>query len=413
MDLFEEFTHLCHLNQIPFWVDVENDMNGLKHSNEIPQDFNCGVCLTKENYAKLLRLFENDNKYTVANLFCNSSVYNDPNGCCRIVSKKYLNIEKNFIGIDCISYEIGDTITKTLISHATSNGHSVTPSTAVYLNNELFPLKSILLAGNFVLISNKSFYLMKDKYGGETYVKYPTCEYNQKLENNLNKLFLLCCSFKTLPEIQSISNAVKCNSGCIIRNTNQFHFNIQELKETFSKEPSMTSWMMTKDDLIIEDNTNSPKILLEKWENNELTTSITNAPGSSHKFITDFVFSHVDNLAESFKRNHLSYVLTHQNKLTRFHTDVGGSSWVYLIEGKKLWWFITPEDIDELKRNKYPIESLYQLSFTELVFINNNYLWGKIYVLIQDKNDLLYLPDDWAHRVFTYDKAFGIDSYTS
>ena len=411
MEQFEEFINLCHSNQIQFWIDWGTELGSLRHSNIIPWDIDCDTCLTEENYEKLLRLFESHNG-TIGNLTCDPNGYNDPHGCCWVFSKKNLHMGKDFFGIDCVSYKVGENETKTLMSQATVDNCPAAPSSYDYSNSELFPLKSILFVGNYVLTPNKSIALMKRFYGDETYLKYPHQEYNQWLEYNSNKLFLLNCPFKTLPEVQWLADGFKLSTPFVIRNPTEFHVDIQKLTDIFTKENQVSSWFETKEDIFTEEISTSSNNLMKKWEHDELVTNITDSPLSHYEFLPKFLLDRMDKLAESYRPFALSYVLTNKNTLTKFHVDIGGGGWIYLKQGQKLWWFISPEDIAEVEKNGYPIEKLRELSFTELVFLHDHYLWGKIYVLLLDKNDFVYFPEHWAHRVFTYDKAFGISGYS-
>ena len=380
------------------------------HSNIIPWDIDCDTCLTKENYENLLKLFES-NQNTIGNLTCDPDHYNDRNGCCWIFNKKYLHFGKDIFGIDCVSYEIGEHETKTLMSQAVVEEYPATPASYDYINSELFPLQLVMLVGHYVFRPNKAIDLMKRFYGDETYLKYPDHEYRQWLQYNSNKLFLLTSPYKTLPEVQWLAEGFNLTMPFVIRNSTEFNVDIQEIKDSFIKEQRMIPSFKRTEGILNQDISNDSNNILQKWENDELGINITASPATATEFLPKLLFDRINKLTESCHPCGFDYVLTSKNMLTKLQIDASRGHWTYLKSGKKLWWFISPADIAELKSNNYLIESLHDLSFTELVFLHNYYLWGKIYVLLLGKNDFVYFPEHWAHRVFTIDKACGIGGY--
>lgn len=410
MELFEEFVHLCHQNEISFWLDWGSELGALRHSNIIPWDIDCDTCLTKDNYDKMIQLFEK-NGFTIGNLTCDLHGYDDPNGCCWIYNKKYLHLGKDIFGIDCVAYEVGETHTKTLMSQKVIDECPATPSSYDYLNEELYPLKKILFLGNYVFIPAKAVDLIKRYYGNEAYLQYPVDEYNRWLKFNANKLFLLNCPFRNVPEVQSLTDGFQLNTPFVIRNPAEFHVDLHRLIELFIKESEVSSWFEKDGELFVEDLSSNPQSMIERWRKNQLKTNITDSPLEHFEFLPKFLFDRVNNLEENYRSRALCYVLTNKNVLTKFHTDTGGYGWVYLKEGQKLWWFISPEDVQYLEKRDYPLEKLRELSFTDLVFLADHYLWGKIYVVLIEENDFVGFPEHWAHRVYTYDKACGIGGY--
>jgi hypothetical protein len=72
--------------------------------------------------------------------------------------------------------------------------------------------------------------------------------------------------------------------------------------------------------------------------------------------------------------------------LTNFHEDpeIGTYGWMYLAEGNKVWWYIYGDDIEHLNNNGIDIYAMKDLSFTNLVFLLDGYLWGKIKVTLHN-----------------------------
>jgi len=79
---------------------------------------------------------------------------------------------------------------------------------------------------------------------------------------------------------------------------------------------------------------------------------------------------------------------------------------------KKTWWLLDSADIEWLKDRNHSLEKIRELSFTDLVHLENHYLWGKVYLTQINPEDFVYFPRKWAHRVVTYDKAIGVSGYT-
>jgi phosphorylcholine metabolism protein LicD len=410
MEIFEEFAHLCYLNGIPFWIDWGTALGAIRHANIIPWDIDCDTCLTKDNYEKLLQLFENHNN-TIGNLICHADGYNDRHGCCWIQHKKYMHLGADIFGVDCVSYDADENSTKSLMSQVIIDAYPVTPATYDYSNDELYPLKLIPLVGNFVFTAHKSIDRMRLAYGGDAYMKYPENEYKQWLQWNSEKLFLLNCPFKTIPEISVLIDGFQLNCPFVVRNSMEFNVDIKRLKEVFIQEHKISSWYETKDEIFTEDISHNAKQILAQWENDTLTSNIIDSPCMHYEFLPKALVNRIDNLEQRVKHQALCYLLTNKNTLTKFHCDNGGGGWIYLKQGQKLWWFISPEDKIELDKNNYPLEKIRELSFTELVFLHDHYLWGKIHIVLQETNDFVYFPENWAHRVFTYDRAFGIGGF--
>ena len=95
---------------------------------------------------------------------------------------------------------------------------------------------------------------------------------------------------------------------------------------------------------------------MKQWKRDELITDITDSPLSHYEFLPTFLLDRIDKLEEMYRHQALCFVLKNKDTLTKFHTGIGGGGWIYLEVGQKLWWFISPEGVDELQKNHYSIE---------------------------------------------------------
>ena len=108
------------------------ELGVLRHSNIIPWDIDCHACLMEDNYQKLLKVFEDMGIWHVIPVIQWSKW---------IFNQKYLYLRKDIFGIDCVSYKVHQTQTRTLMSETVIDSCPATPSSYDYLNKELFPLK--------------------------------------------------------------------------------------------------------------------------------------------------------------------------------------------------------------------------------------------------------------------------------
>jgi uncharacterized protein len=109
-------------------------------------------------------------------------------------------------------------------------------------------------------------------------------------------------------------------------------------------------------------------------------------------------------LGEEGRQFELCYVLTAPGWVTPFHADPAyGGGWVHLIGGEKLWWMVDPAAA--------PLDALVDRHVAQALEQDDFHLWGKIHMAHQPPGSLVYFPPSWAHRVLTYERAFGFGGY--
>ena len=101
----------------------------------------------------------------------------------------------------------------------------------------------------------------------------------------------------------------------------------------------------------------------------------------------------------------LTWIWTAPQSVTGFHQDpvygqINGA-WMWLVEGRKCWWFIDPSFlVEKIDINKMSIEEV-QAIIGDLPILNEEI----------GKNDLIWFPNGWIHRVETTDWSFGFGGY--
>lgn len=392
MSLMEKFIHLCRTNNITFWIDDGTLLGYHRNRNIIPWDYDIDVCMMNDDYQAFLHLF--DHAEYVNGLCCIKDLYNDATGCM-FVSDRF----DNDIGIDIVAYCKQDNIIKNMMSEQTLHDYPFEYYDKNF--NDVFPLKQEIFCGNYVNVPNNYIVVLELTYG--KYMEY-TPEGIDWLKIHDNK-------FNTSPfiEIKKIKNdyiskyikEMKC--PFIINKCPDFTFNIDELSNSFLSEKHENIWGYTDIDKIIYEYVD-PHILLDNWSNDKLLHILVDTESTKEELYPVSVQQDI--------KNNKCYVLTKQNNLTNFHVDPDfGGGWMYLAIGTKLWWFISPSDMEYLLANEISIDKLKNISFTELLTLCDSYLWGKVFIGEITGGDFIYFPKKWAHRVFTYDKSFGISGY--
>ncbi len=163
----------------------------------------------------------------------------------------------------------------------------------------------------------------------------------------------------------------------------------------------------------------------------------------------------------------LSYIVSNRDARTGLHTDppAAGAGWMLLVEGRKVWWWITAHDMAYLAARGWSEEALSALgaengcgevtpapsvvspspvavvpssdarsdgsadaeaaseaaavaevqqrgTLASLLRVCDGYLWGRIIVGVCSGGDLVYTPPLCAHAVRTHERALGLGGYS-
>lgn len=110
----------------------------------------------------------------------------------------------------------------------------------------------------------------------------------------------------------------------------------------------------------------------------------------------------VDEFDKNPEKSFRTLIFTFENAYTGLHADPGeeGGSWMHLFRGRKLWHFHHPRhhnffaDFPDAQPSQLPPDA-------------------KIgtFACLAESGDTVYFPPAWLHRVWTFEKSFGLNSY--
>lgn len=102
------------------------------------------------------------------------------------------------------------------------------------------------------------------------------------------------------------------------------------------------------------------------------------------------------------ENSHRTLIYTYARAYTGLHADPGeeGGSWMHLFAGRKLWQFYHP------KHHLYFVGNLVD---GHPSVIDSSKV--ETYSCLAEENDTVYFPPSWLHRVWTFEKSFGLNSY--
>jgi hypothetical protein len=417
MDLFERFTNYCKLHDVPFWLDWGTLLGGLRHGNIIPWDYDIDVCLMENDYNKLKNHFLLDNSFSL----CFNFDYYEDDGCFCITWSE----NDDSVGIDVESFRVDpenplkllSMMSKQTVMDYVSLPYGCTDRSLSSYDtntNDVFPLKELLVLGKLVQIPQKPQVTVFYHYGPKCLEipfhleecqnwlqKYPTDSHLKELF--LKSPFIVITSSKGNEEIKS---ALDSSLPVIIEDCSDFDFTLATLKAAFLEEKNHTWGYPIANNPDFQYEYHSAESLFNSWENGTLQLSLVDTECYETASFTLF--------PSILRGLRPSYVLSAAKNWTQWHddgTDRGGG-WVYLKVGKKVWQFISPNDMKYLQDHGYDYNQINKMTTTELLHLLDCYLWGKMYIAVQKENDFLLFPEGWSHSVYTEQKSFGISGYS-
>lgn len=151
--------------------------------------------------------------------------------------------------------------------------------------------------------------------------------------------------------------------------------------------------------------------LYDSFKNGTLQYNIVDSANENYELIPTEMTQHIYTDKPQNMECAVAYVLTNKITLTKFHLDQY-DGWMYLVDGKKLWWMICGDDVDYLESNGYHLDIVMHMNFDELINILDGYLANKMFVGLCQKEDFIYFPFGYAHRVYTFEPSIGVSGTT-
>lgn len=225
----------------------------------------------------------------------------------------------------------------------------------------------------------------------------PVRSVDRRTVGSVEQLIQLVDSKPTIPFIVNQTAILQCSDS-------QFQELISKQKQLVYGYSSSTTW---------EWNDLSAQKVYENWLNRNLAINIVDSPLDAK----DDILSHEwqsyvkKKLGDQYDLS-LCWVFTNAPKVTHWHTDpkfAGG--FMRLLKGEKIWWMVAPGDLEYLETQGHTVQSLSKMNINEMLQLENNYLFGKLYVDTISGGDLLWFPINTLHKVLTVRDSLGFGGY--
>lgn len=395
MRAFEVLDDVCRRHRITYWLEFGSALGAVRHHNVIPWDYDGDVGLLSADYIKLVHVLTGDEQAFLEanNLRIDVEAYKEPGACC------FLEIvDGDQLGIDVVAYDIRETDTGLRVETKMSESLQATyPGIYSWSADIIFPLHDVVFVGMWVHIPAKYVLYLATLYGPHFIT--PDCV-SAKEGMNLKGSSL---PHKYVTVMSSIDN------GLLATDTRDEPFVVIRTRHNFLAEDAM--WFLLgneekpvygydkEENVVYVDGADVQRL----WFQDALPCNIVDSP----------VDARGQRLAKHPGLNSIGYVATNSNGKYHMHIDPVeyGGGWMVLYRGIKVWWFIRPSDMLYLATKGITIETLAHKSFTELVTLDDGYLWGKLIVAVATPGTFLYFPPGCAHTVRTHERAAGLGGY--
>ncbi|HTQ05065.1 MAG TPA: LicD family protein [Polyangiaceae bacterium] len=405
MRSFEKLIDLCHRHAIGFWLDAGTLLGAARHQNIIPWDFDVDIGMTERDYASLLALFARHDG-TLGGLTLDALFYEEPASCCCIYEG-----EQSDLGIDVVAYAERNGMCATLMSRELQDAY---PFQYDHPYDRIFPLRTVPFLGNTVAVPGQTERVLAAMYG-PAFDAYPPAEYGEWRAMLSEEQAAL----RLGPPFRSVREAANVELGLAERRTPFVARGVaadfpaaERVRRALANEPSLYGYFEAPNEPF-ETKYRTPEDVLALWERDELDLNVVDSESNDASLTPAIIVRNVATALEGEDAKRLcSYVVTNKNTRTTLHVDPSfGGGWMFLYEGRKIWWLIAAEDAAHLERLGYGLEELRRRSFSELVHVADAYLWGKLQVAVCGKHDFIYFPEGCVHGVMTYERAFGLGGY--
>ena len=396
--LAEELLSTCEKHNIVVWAEFGSLIGLQRHAGLIPWDYDgdFGMFVSDKNkFLKALTAEKSDD------IIIDIDYYHD-DGCLA------LRLADNSIDVvDLIFYDDTETGVdsvqndKTKADYPSNDGYC-------YKLDDFYPLKKTLFLGHQVRVPNNIDNALKVHYTNWR-------EIPSQFENYITSKYLqwaikpiLVCQANNFAHLKELVEKLDC--PMILRKTafldcpiDKYAAMIENQKtEIFGYDSSIT-WTTSQ--------TNAKQIW-HKYITNNLKFNIIDSPTDDKSLLLTEWNEYVKNkLADNYQFA-LTWVLTNSPKTTHFHIDPGfAGGFMKLLQGEKIWWCIKPTDYQYLLNKGHTVKTLTKMPMHQIIQLEDNYLFGKIYADVIKDHDLIWFPINTLHKVITINNSYGFGGY--
>lgn len=398
--IIEQLLDHCQRHDIILWPEFGTLIGVLRHSGVIPWDYDGNFALFADSKQKLIDTWNGEN-YELFELDMN--YYND------IGSGVVKTIGNEQDVVDLVFYEAKDERFESLQTEENISRYAAVDRYR-YSKDEILPLTTTTLLGRRVFLPARPLPILQRHYG--VWQEYPT-EFDswrlsrfvlppvrplpRKIATSVQSLIAVVDENPEIPFIVHQTDILACDQS-------QFQTLIDHQKELIYGYSSSTTWEWN--DLTAEQ-------VYRDWRNKSLAINIVDSPLDCKEGILPEEWQSYakQKLGEQYSLG-LCWVFTNAPKVTHFHTDpkfAGG--FMRLLQGEKIWWMVAPKDFEYLVTKGHTVQSLAKLNLVDMLQLEDNYLFGKIFVDTIRGGDLLWFPINTLHKVLTTEDSLGFGGY--
>lgn len=398
MRIMERILVHCNIHNIIIFPEFGTIIGMKRHSNIIPWDYDGDFGVMMIDKDRLVTSYQNE---WDDDIIIDNNYYKD-DGCCVFRFKDNINDI-----VDIVFYKTDDNKIVSCMSKEVIDEY---PSKTNYSYDisDFYPLKEELFLGYRVHVPMKYEKYLVTEYGDWT--QYPEewkHMYNTK-ETSSPFIFIDELNINEFDEFKILTQTK--NVPFILKNTNLLQCNRSKFDEIIGKQH--TKVMGYENSITWTESSDTIENIYKKYIDKKLKINILES-SVDDKSILSFEWSSYAKqiLGDNYDLS-LCWIFTNAPKVTYFHIDpsyAGGH--MKLLCGKKIWWCILDNDIKYLSSKGYTIDYISKMNITDLLQLDDCYLWGKIYIGMISTNDLLWFPINCAHRVVTLESSYGFGGY--
>ena len=398
----------CEKHNMTIWPEYGTLLGYLRHNSVIPWDYDGDFGMWMSDREKLFQTFtsENQNKISKFKIKLDPDYYHDK-GCCALVIE-----DENFDGLDIVFYEKqGNEIVscqskQILERYPDKNDY-------VYPESRLLPLHPEVFLGHRLFIPNDPRTILTLTY--DDWETYPSDMKDYIIPKYLNS------PVKSIPEysdnnsnhndpFQEFANlSLSSKAPFILKNTPLLNITEDRFKDLLLQESEVMGYVPGNSG---DKQEYSGQEIWNQYQSGKLMINIVDAPTMIRDWLGRDWLNVIDERLGPNDKFGLTWILTIAPKVTHFHTDppyAGG--FMKLLNGSKIWWCVVSEDLKYLSDRGHTLDEIEEMSLIDILFLEDDYLWGKIYVGEIRSGDLIWFPQDCLHKVITIESSLGLGGY--